>query len=124
MRTKLALLQVLTGLLTWSWLGLAAIALYFLYDSVTTGSSWPLTLTVIAAMIGTRMLADVLKHNRERTDYIHKLLRRGYSKAEAQDAWRTANGGGFNLLLSLQQSDTVYLQVPADSAPVIGRHRY
>ena len=124
MRTKLALLQVFSGLLTWSWLVLAAIALYFLYDSVTTGNSWPVTLIVIASMIGTRMLADVLKHNRERTDYIHKLLRRGYSKAEAQDAWRTANGGGFNLLLSLQQSDTVYLQVPGDSAPVIGRHRY
>jgi hypothetical protein len=123
MRTQLALLQVVTGLLTWTWLALAAIALYCLYASVTTGESWQITLLLIAAMIGTRILADVLEHNRERTDYIHKLLRRGYSRAEAQDAWRTAHGGGFNLLLSLQQSDTVYLEMPTDGSQAIGRHR-
>jgi hypothetical protein len=123
MRTKLVLLDLLVNLFAWAWLAAGAIALYLLHGAVTSDDSWRNTVLAVTAMIGAKLAADVLGRNRQRVDYVHKLLRRGYSRAEACAAWRTAHGGGFNLLLSLQQAEAVHLGVPADTGRAINRPR-
>ena len=116
MRTKLVLLDVFAIVFSWAWIAAGALALYFLYGAVSSGGSWRSMVLATIATIGAKLIADMLGQNRQRLDYINKLLRRGYSPAEACAAWRTAHGGGFNLLMSLQQSDTVSFGMHANQA--------
>jgi hypothetical protein len=116
MRTKLVLLDVFAIVFSWAWIAAGALALYFLYGAVASGGSWRNMILATFATIGAKLMADMFGQNRQRLDYINKLLRRGYSPAEACAAWRTAHGGGFNLLMSLQQSDTVRLGISANQA--------
>ena len=106
MRIKLVLLHVFAIVFAWAWVAAGASVLYFLYGAVSSGDSWRGVILAAIATVGTKLLADLLGRNHQRLDYVNKLLRRGYSPAEAGAAWRTAAGGGFNLLMSLQQSDT------------------
>jgi hypothetical protein len=123
MRTKLVLLDVFAHVFAWVCIAAGATALYFLYGTVTSGSSWLDMLAATAATISAKLLADMFGRSRQRLDYIHKLRRRGYSSTEASAAWHTAHGGGFNLLMSLQQSDTVYIGMTADGGQVLNRQR-
>jgi hypothetical protein len=49
----------------------------------------------------------VLSRNKQRVDYVDQLVKRGYTHGEATTAWEIANNKGSNLLLNLQQTETI-----------------
>lgn len=51
------------------------------------------------------LIAAASNNNWQRVDYVGELIERGYSKEDAVEAWRTADSGGWNLLLKLQQAE-------------------
>jgi len=89
------------------WIGAAIASVYFLYVALASAAPWSNLLWSIGAGLIAYFLAAVLNKNKQRVDYVDQLVERGYTQAEARSAWEIVNSGGSNLLLSLQQSDTI-----------------
>ena len=51
------------------------------------------------------LIVAALNGGKQRVDYVDQLIERGYSKGKAAEAWHTADSGGLNLLLKLQQAE-------------------
>ena len=116
MKIKLIILESIAGIFGWVWIGASIGAIYFLYQALANDGSWIFVLWSIVAGFVAKTIAVVLNENHRRLDYIDQLREHGYPKSEADAAWRTANNGGFNLLLSLQQAENRYQIEQAESA--------
>ena len=55
----------------------------------------------------TKSLATTFKNSKDENEYIDQLTGYGFSKDEATSAWEIKSNGGSNLLLNLQQADTL-----------------
>ena len=87
------------------WIGAALASVYFLYVSIVDGAPWThLILSVIAVLVA-KTVALIFDYNYQRTKYIGQLIDRGYERAKAEAAWRTASEGGMNVLRDLQQAE-------------------
>ncbi len=89
------------------WLGAAIASIYFLYVALSSAASWANLIWSISAALIAKFLAVVLNRYKQRVDYVDQLVERGYTHAEATSAWEIVSKGGSNLLLNLQQTDTI-----------------
>ncbi len=87
------------------WVGAAIASIYFLYLTLASTGPWSNLLWSIGAGLVARFLTVVLNRNKQRVDYVGQLMERGYAEVDAEAAWRTAAGGGTNLLRNLQQAE-------------------
>jgi hypothetical protein len=100
-------LELLSGLFAWIWIAAAIAAAYFLYGALANEAPLDYLLGSIVAGLVAKYLAATLNSSKEQVDYVDQLIGRGYTQAEARSAWEIANNGGSNLLLNLQQTDTI-----------------
>ena len=103
------------SLLAWIWIGAAIASVYFLYGALANEAPIHYLLWSIGAGSIAKCLAVVLHRNKQRADYIDQLVTRGYAHGEAATAWEIANNDGSNLLLNLQQAETIAEADRADS---------
>jgi len=88
-------------------MGAAIASMYFLYVALAGAAPWSNLLWSIGAGLIAKILAVVLNRNKQRVDYVDQLVERGYTQAEATEAWKITVDGGASLLLSLQQADSI-----------------
>jgi len=105
-RTVLVLMGLLRGLFRWSFIAASIATFYLLYRATAGDGPWLYVLWSAVATFAVATIAFVLSDNIRRLDYMYQLLARGYPRSEADLAWRMADGGGFNVLLGLQQAET------------------
>ena len=87
------------------WIGASIALVYFLYGALANDAPWLyLSWSIVVGLIA-RQIATALKDYKQRIDYVDQLIERGYERKDAEAAWRTASGGGLNLLRNLQQVD-------------------
>ena len=89
------------------WIGAAIAFFYFLYGALANEAPiinlfWSIGVGFIA-----RYLAETFKRKKEQVDYVDKLMAYRYTHSEATTAWEISINGGSNLLLNLQQADTI-----------------
>ena len=106
-KTKLVILDLFRSLFGWIWIGAAIASVYFLYGALANEAPVYYLLWSIGAGFIARNLAAAFKSSKEQLDYVDQLMERGYSHAEATSAWQIVINGGSNLLLNLQQADTI-----------------
>jgi len=104
-RTKLITLKLLGGIFGCAWIAAFIAAVYFLYGALANGASWGYLSWSIAAGVIAKQIAAALRVNKQRVEYVGHLTERGYEKADAEAAWRTATGGGRNLVRNLQLTE-------------------
>ena len=104
---KLVILELIASLFGWLWIGAAIASIYFLYVALASAAPWSNLLWSIGAALIAKLLANVLNRNKQRVDYVDQLMERGYTRAAATEAFKIAINGGANLLLNLQQTDTI-----------------
>ena len=104
-RTKLIALEMLGGLFDLIWIGASLALVYFLYGALANDAPWFYLSWPFAAAFMARQIAVAFRDNKRRVDYVDQLTERGYEQADAEAAWRTATGGGTNLLRNLQQAE-------------------
>ena len=89
------------------WVGAAIASVCFLYAAL----AYVAPVHYVLGSIGVTLLAWILsaKVNKyvEQFKYVDQLVVRGYTPAEARSAWEITINGGSNLLLNLQQADTI-----------------
>ena len=107
-KIELIILESIAGIFGWVWIGASIGAIYFLYQASANDGPWIFVLWSIVAGLVAKTIAVVVNSNQRRLAYIDQLSEHGYPKSEADAACRTANNGGFNLLLSLQQAENRY----------------
>lgn len=105
--TKLVILALLGGMFEWIWIGAAIASVYFLYGALANDAPWSNLFWSIGAAFVARYLAAALTRYKRREEYVDQLIRRGYPRTEAREAWRTAINGGLNLLRNLQQEEKI-----------------
>ena len=101
--TKLVLLELLAGTFGFACVGAAVASVYFLYEVFAKVTPWFYVVWSFGAGLVAMLIVAVLNGWKHRVDYVDQLIERGYSTGEAMEAWRTADGGGLNLLRNLQQ---------------------
>jgi hypothetical protein len=106
-KTKLVILKLFASLFGWMWISAAIASIYFLYVALASAAPWSNLLWSIGAALIAKYLAIVLNRNKQRVDYVDQLMERGYTQAEATQAWNLTVKGGANLLLNLQQTETI-----------------
>jgi len=104
-RTKFIILQLLGGIFGGVWIGAAIAAVYFLYGCLANDAPWSYVLWSAATGLVVKQIAAAFTGIKQRLDYEHQLIERGYPPAEASGAWRISTNGGLNLLLNLQQAE-------------------
>ena len=104
---KLRILELLARLFKWIWVGSAIAAVYFLYRATANEAPLYYLLWSLVAGFIAKYFAAAFNSRKEQVDYVDQLKERGYTKVEAMSAWEIANNGGSNLLLNLQQTDTI-----------------
>ena len=104
---KLLVLKFLAGLFGCIWICAAIASVYFLYKASINEASISYLLGSIGAGFIARYLAATIGSGKERVDYVHQLMEHGYTRLAAASAWELANNGGLNLLLNLQQLETI-----------------
>lgn len=105
--TKSLFLELLGGIFGWIGIGAAIGSVYFLYGALADGAPWLNLIWSTGAGFAAKYLAVALDRNKQRVDYVGQLMERGYTRAEATEAWRIASDGGLNLLLNVQQAETI-----------------
>ena len=100
-------MRSLGSLFGWIWIGAAIASVYFLYGALANEAPVHYLLWSIGAGFLAKNLAAAFKSSKEKVDYVDQLMERGYTHAEATSAWEIVINGGSNLLLSLQQADTI-----------------
>jgi len=100
-------LELLSGLFAWIWIAAAIAAAFFLYGALANEAPLDYLLGSIVAGLVAKYFAATLNNSKKQADYVDQLTGRGYTQAEARSAWEIVNSGGSNLLLNLQQSDTI-----------------
>ncbi len=119
-RTKLVILELLAHVFDLIWIGASLALVYFLYGALANDAPWAYLSWPFAAAFVAKQIAAAFKDNKQRVDYLDQLIRRGYEQEDAVAAWRTASGGGLNLLRNLQQaelSDEIYRLERAINTP-------
>ena len=102
---KLVILELFARFFGWMWIGAAMASVYFLYEVFAKVTPWFYVVWSFGAGLVAMLIVAVLNGWKHRVDYVDQLIERGYSKGEAMEAWRTADGGGLNLLRNLQQAE-------------------
>jgi len=103
--TKLRILELLIGIFGLTCAGAAIASVYFLYGVFAKVAPWSYVLWSFSAGLIAMLIAAAVNNSWQRVDYVGELIERGYSKGDAVEAWRTADSGGLNLLLKLQQAE-------------------
>jgi len=103
-KIKLLILDLLGGTCGLICAGAAIASVYFLYGAFAKISPWFYVLWSFGVGLIAMLIVAVLNGRKHRVDYVDQLFERGYSQGEAEEAWRTADSGGMNLLRNLQQS--------------------
>ena len=104
---KLVILELFASLFGWMWIGAAMVSVYFLYGALASAAPWSNLLWSIGAGLIAKYVAVVLNRNKQRMDYVDQLMKRDCTRAAATEAWKISVNGGSNLLLNLQQTDTI-----------------
>ena len=104
-KKKLLMLELLIGMFGLICAGATFASVYFLYGVFAKIAPWFHVLWSFGAGVIAMLIVAALNGNRQRVDYVDQLIERGYSKGEAEEAWRTADSGGLNLLRNLQQTE-------------------
>ena len=105
MKIKLRILEMLIGIFGLTCAGAAIASIYFLYGVFAKVGPWSYMFWSIGAGFIAMLIVAALNNGWQRVDYVDQLIEHGYSKGEAVEACRTADGGGLNLLLNLQQAE-------------------
>jgi len=105
-RTKLFTLELLGAVFWFVWVAAFIAAIYFLYGALANDAPWSDFSWSIVAGVISKQIAAAFRVNKQRVEYVGHLTERGYAKVAAEAAWRTANGGGRNLLRNLQQAES------------------
>ncbi len=105
MKIKLRILELLIGIFGLTCAGAAIASIYFLYGVFAEVAPWSYMFWSIGAGFIAMLIAAAVTNSWQRVDYVGELIERGYSKGEAVEAWRTADSGGLNLLIKLQQAE-------------------
>jgi len=113
-------LELFASLFGWIWIGAALVSVYFLYGALANEAPIHYLLWSIGAGLIAKYLHVILRRNKQRADYVDQLVERGYTHGEAATAWEIANNDGSNLLLNLQQAETI---AEADRADFERSHR-
>ena len=111
-KIKFAILEILSILFGWTWIGAAIVSVYFLYAALSNEAPanymfFSYLLWSIGAGLIAKNLAATFSSSRSQVDYVDQLVERGYTHAEATSAWEIVSKGGSNLLLNLQQTDSI-----------------
>lgn len=101
----LVLVELLGELCGWICICASIAAVYSLYQAVANDGQWLYVLWSAVVAIGAQVITHISSKNKRRLDYVHQLLARGYPRAEAEMAWRSAANHGINVLLRLQQAE-------------------
>ena len=104
-RTKIIILQLLVGVFGGVWISASIAAVFFLYGCLANSAPWFDLLWSATAGVVAKQIAAALNGVRQRLDYEHQLMERGYPPTEASGAWQISTNGGLNLLLNLQQAE-------------------
>jgi hypothetical protein len=102
---KLRILELLIGVFGLICAGAAIASVYFLYEVFAKVAPWFYVLWSLGAGLIAMLIVAVLNGRKHRVNYVDQLIERGYSKGKAEEAWRTADSGGLNLLRNLQQTE-------------------
>jgi steroid 5-alpha reductase family enzyme len=105
MKTKLYSLNIIGSLFSCAWICAVIVSIYFLYGALTENSGWINFLLSASVGVIAYLGADRLNNSKRRLYYVNQLLERGYTRLDADAAWRTFSNGGANLLLNLHQSE-------------------
>ncbi len=100
-------MELFASLFGWIWIGTALVSVYFLYGALAGAAPWSNLLWSIGAGLVAKYLHVVLSRNKQKADYVDQLVKRGYTHGEAATAWEIVNNDGSNLLLNLQQAETI-----------------
>ena len=103
-KKKLRILELLSGIFGLICAAAAIASVYFLYGVFARVTPWSYPLGSFGAGVVAVLIVAALNASKHRVDYVDQLIERGYSQGEAEEAWRTADSGGMNLLRNLQQS--------------------
>ena len=104
-KPKLIVLKLLGGMFDLIWIIAFIVFVYFLYGALAKDTPWPYLGWLLAVVCIAKQIASALKDKKQRVDYVDQLTERGYKQADAEAAWRTASGGGSNLLRNLQRAE-------------------
>ena len=89
------------------WIGAAIAFFYYLYGALANEAPVRYLLSSIVVALVAKSLATACKNSKEEMEYVDQLTKYGFSKAEATSAWVIMINGGSNLLLNLQQADSI-----------------
>ncbi len=101
------ILDVLAAVFGLIWVGAAIASVCFLYGALANGAPVYYLLGSIGVAVLAWILFAKINKNIEQFKYVDQLVVRGYTLAEARSAWEITINGGSNLLLNLQQADTI-----------------
>lgn len=113
-KTKLVILKLLDGLFKWTWIVATVACVHYLYEALANDAPISYLLMSIVVALIAKSLATTFRNYKVEKEYVDQLMRHGFSKDEAASAWEIKSNGGSNLLLHLQQADTIAENTPQD----------
>ena len=111
-KTKLVILKSLHALFKWTWIVAAVACVHYLYETLANEAPIRYLLMSIVVALIAKGLATTLVNSKDENEYVVQLMGYGFSKDEASSAWDIKSNGGSNLLLHLQQADTIVENAP------------
>lgn len=104
---KPVIFGLLGGIFAWVWIGATIATAYFLYWAVASDAPWSNSIWSAGISFIAKCLSVAFHDHKQRADYVDQLMVRGHTHSAATEAWKITNEGGTNLLLNLQQTETV-----------------
>ncbi len=98
---------LLSGLFGLIWIGAAIACVFYFYEALANEAPIRYLLWSIVVALIAKSLATTFKNSKDEKEYVGQLALYGFGKDEATSAWEIKSNGGSNLLLNLQQADTI-----------------
>ena len=98
---------LLGGLFGLIWIGAAIVCVFYFYEALANEAPIRYLLWSIVVALIAKSLAITFKNSKDEKEYVDQLALYGFGKDEATSAWEIKSNGGSNLLLNLQQADTM-----------------
>ena len=98
---------MIAGLFGWIWVGATIATAYFLYGALANDAPWSNLIWSAGISFIAKCLSVAFNDQRMKVDYVDQLIERGHTHAAATEAWKITTEGGTNLLMNLQQTETI-----------------
>ena len=100
-------MATLAGLFGMIWIGAAVSFFYYFYGALANEAPVRYLIWSVVAALVAKSLATTFRNSKDEIEYVDQLVGLGITRSEAASAWETKINGGSNLLLNLQQTQTI-----------------